>query len=298
MIDFKKIELNDKEWIDACLKKANFQGCEYSFTSNFIWRNIYNPQVALVDNMYCVKSEYDGGYSYSYPAGDGDAKKVIELLLEDAKERGHHFRMHGITEEWIPKLEEWFPDMFILEERRDDSDYIYTVEKLSKLAGKKLHGKRNHIHRFKDSGDWEYYDVTSENVEECRKMNREWLNRYVTDEDKGLREEAQAVEQILENFEALQVKGGILKRDGKVVAYTIGEPLNNNTYVIHIEKAFYEIQGAYPMINQQFVLHNCQEYEYVNREEDTGDEGLRKAKLSYYPDILLMKYAAILKEGR
>ena len=121
-------------------------------------------------------------------------------------------------------------------------------------------------------------------------MNQEWLKRYVTEEDQDLQDEAKAVNQILEHFNELKVKGGILKRDGNIVAYTIGEPINENTYVIHIEKAFYEVQGAYPMINQQFVLRNCQEYQYVNREEDTGAEGLRKAKLSYHPVELIKKY--------
>lgn len=297
MIDFKEIELKDKEWVDECLKQAKFQGCEYSFTSNYIWRSIYHPKIAKVEGMYCLRSEYQGRYSYCYPAGQGDIKKVITLLLEDAKELGISFRMHGITEDLIEQLEEWFPGLFQFETNRDDSDYIYTVEKLSTLAGKKLHGKRNHINRFKDTDDWEYYDVTSENVQECIEMNKEWLARYVTEEDKGLQDEAKAVSEILEHFDELKVKGGILKREGKVVAYTIGEPINDDTYVIHIEKAFYEVQGAYPMINQQFVLRNCQDYKYVNREEDTGDEGLRKAKLSYYPDILLDKYVATLKES-
>lgn len=297
MIDFKEIELKDKEWVDECLRQANFQGCEYSFTSNYIWRSIYHPKIAKVEGMYCLRSEYHGRYSYCYPAGQGDIKKVITLLLEDAKELGISFRMHGITEDLIEQLEEWFPGVFQFETNRDDSDYIYTVEKLSTLAGKKLHGKRNHINRFKDTDDWEYYDVTSENVQECIEMNKEWLARYVTEEDKELQDEAKAVSEILEHFDELKVKGGILKREGKVVAYTIGEPINDDTYVIHIEKAFYEVQGAYPMINQQFVLRNCQDYKYVNREEDTGDEGLRKAKLSYYPDILLDKYVATLKES-
>ncbi len=297
MIDFKEIELKDKEWVDECLKQVKFQGCEYSFTSNYIWRAIYQPKIAKVEGMYCLRSEYQGRYSYCYPAGKGDVKRVIVQLLEDAKEQGIPFRMHGITENLMEQLEEWFPGLFQFETNRDDSDYIYTVEKLSTLAGKKLHGKRNHINRFKDTDDWEYYDVTSENVQECIEMNKEWLARYVTEEDKGLQDEAKAVSEILEHFDELKVKGGILKREGKVVAYTIGEPINDDTYVIHIEKAFYEVQGAYPMINQQFVLRNCQDYKYVNREEDTGDEGLRKAKLSYYPDILLDKYVATLKES-
>lgn len=296
MIEFREIQLEDKSWIDECLREADYQGCEYSFTSNYIWRTLYHVQVAEVEGFYVVKTGHDGKYTYSIPAGKGDMKHVLQLMMEDAKERNHPFVLRGITRELIPVLEEWFPGTFQFEENRDESDYVYTVEKLSKLAGKKLHGKRNHIRRFMDSPNWEYYDVTEDNVHECIEMNQIWLTKYVSEGDTGLLEESIAVNEILTHFKELNVKGGILKKDGEVVAYTIGEPLNSNTYVIHIEKAFYEIQGAYPMINQQFVLHNCQDYEYVNREEDTGDEGLRKAKLSYYPDILLEKYVATYQQ--
>lgn len=296
MIDFREIRLDDKKWIDEHLREADFQGCEYSFTSNYIWRNIYNVQVAEVEGFYVVRTGSDDKYFYSMPAGKGDMKKVIAIMMEDAKERNYPFTLRGITEHQIDMLEGWFPGLFQFQLNRDESDYVYTVDKLSKLAGKKLHGKRNHIRRFMDSPDWEYYDVTSENVQECMEMNRKWLEQYVTEEDKGLIEESKAVNEILKHFTELNIKGGILRKEGQVVAYTIGEPLNHNTYVIHMEKAFYEVQGAYPMINQQFVLHNCQDYEYVNREEDTGDEGLRKAKLSYYPDILLDKYIATYRQ--
>lgn len=296
MIDFRELQLSDKNWIDEHLREADFQGCEYSFTSNYIWRNIYNIQVAEVEGFYVARTGSNGKYSYSIPAGKGDMEKVIAIMMEDAKERDYPFVLRGITENQINMLEGWFPGVFQFELNRDESDYVYTVEKLSKLAGKKLHGKRNHIRRFMDSPDWEYYDVTSENVHECIEMNKKWREQYVTEDDTGLIEESYAVNEILQHFTELNIKGGILKKEGQVVAYTIGEPLNHNTYVIHIEKAFYDVQGAYPMINQQFVLHNCQDYEYVNREEDTGDEGLRKAKLSYYPDILLDKYIATYRQ--
>lgn len=296
MIDFKEVELEDRDWVTQCLKASDYQGCEYVFSSTFIWKDIYRSKIANVEGFFCVKFRSGENYKYNLPAGKGDLKHVIELLLQDARECGHPFVLRGIVEEQIPQLEEWFPGKFKFETSRDDSDYIYTVEKLSTLAGKKLHGKRNHIHRFKDGGDWEYQNVDSHNIEDCKVMNEEWLEKYLTPEDKSLQEESHAVKCALANFFELGLKGGLLKREGKTVAYTLAEPLNSNTYVIHIEKAFHEIQGAYPMINQQFVLHNCQDYEYVNREEDTGDEGLRKAKLSYYPDILLDKYEAILVE--
>ncbi|SET58859.1 DUF2156 domain-containing protein [[Clostridium] polysaccharolyticum] len=296
MLDFKEIELKDKDWIEQSFRESDLQGCEYVFTSVYIWRKIYRTKVARKNGMCFFQSGADGHYRYALPTGNGDLKEAIQLIMDEAKERGVKFVMRGVMEHQIPQLEEWFPGMFTFDLRRDESDYIYTVKKLSTLAGKKLHGKRNHIHRFQDTDDWEYQPISQSNIADCVEMNREWVARYVEEGDDSLKEESEAVMEAFSHFQELGLEGGMLKRDGKVVAYTIAEPLNSNTYVIHIEKAFYDVQGAYPMINQQFVLHNCQEYEYVNREEDAGDEGLRRAKLSYYPDILLDKYNVTLKE--
>ena len=107
-----------------------------------------------------------------------------------------------------------------------------------------------------------------------------------------MQDEYDVVKGALIDYKRLGLVGGVLKKYGEVVAFEIGEPLNDDTFVVHFEKAYADVQGAYPMINKQFVLHECQGYKYVNREEDDGEEGLRKAKLSYHPDILLEKYNA------
>lgn len=168
--------------------------------------------------------------------------------------------------------------------------YIYTREKLATLAGKKLHGKRNHIARFKDSGDWSYEPMTAENVEECRTMTYTWIHMREEKWNEEMNQEISVLHEAFDHMQELGLVGGVLRRDGQIVAFSIGERLNSETFVVHFEKAYPDLQGAYPMINQQFVLHECEGYAYVNREEDTGDPGLRKAKLSYYPDILLPKY--------
>ena len=129
-------------------------------------------------------------------------------------------------------------------------------------------------------------------------MNLKWCALYGCSDDEGLKKERCAVENAFAHFEAEGLLGGLLREEtgGPVIAYTMGRPLNSDTFIVHIEKAFHDIQGAYPLINQQFVEHNCQGFTYVNREDDTGAEGLRKAKLSYRPAILLDKYYATLRE--
>ena len=161
------------------------------------------------------------------------------------------------------------------------------------MSGKKLHGKRNHINKFKANyeGRWVYESMTKDNLEDCFQMALRWRNENGCEEDPEKRGEICVTLNALRLFEELELKGGVLRVDGEVVAFTLGEPVCSDTFVVHIEKAYADIQGAYPMINQQFVEHECQNYQYVNREEDTGAEGLRKAKLSYRPVFLVEKGA-------
>lgn len=296
MIEFKTIELKDKEWVDRYLQQGQQKGCEYSFANNYIWRNIYYVRIADVYGCYLVKTGKEG--NYAYPVGNGEKQAILQELIDESKQKNESLRIRGIIREQIEEVENWFPGQFQFELERSESDYIYTVEKLSKLAGKKLHGKRNHIARFKDNEHWSYEPITKENIEDCFTMNQEWCEKNGCKESEELQKEYCAVKEALHHFFDLKLEGGLLRLNENVIAYTIGEPLTTDTYVVHIEKAFSEIQGAYPMINQQFILHNAQNFIYVNREEDTGDLGLRKAKLSYYPDILLDKYTAILIENK
>ena len=177
-----------------------------------------------------------------------------------------------------------------MEYDRDEADYVYEREKLATLAGKKLHGKRNHINKFKSLyEDWTYESLNDENVEDCFQMALKWRNQNGCDEDHEKNAEMCVTLNSLRLYKELGMVGGIIRVAGKIVAFCIGEPVSEDTFVVHIEKAFPDIEGAYPMINQQFVLHECMEYQYVNREEDTGAEGLRKAKLSYRPVFLVEK---------
>lgn len=293
MLNFKAIELEDKPWVDELNARSDYRGCEYAFGTIFIWQFVYGTKIARFEDFVLCRSGKDGEYSYLYPAGSGDVARAIEAIEADAAENGCPFRMHSVNSQAREELERLFPGKYSFTEVRDGFDYIYTSESLATLKGKKLHSKRNHINRFRDNyeGRWAYEDISPANLAECMTMNKRWCsqNDCMLDDDK-LGEQC-AVAQSFRHFEALGFKGGLLRVDGEVVAFSMGEPLSSDTFVVHIEKAFADIQGAYPMINQQFVLANCMEYTYVNREEDTGAEGLRKAKLSYHPAILETKYS-------
>ena len=290
---FHPITLKDKEWVMEKLKQEEFAACEYTFANNFLWSEVYEVEVGMIYGCGLIRYKEQGEEKYSFPFGTGDKKKAIQWLREICKKKGTKLEMYPVLEEERKQLLEWFPGEFYMDSNRADFDYIYTVEKLSLLRGKKLHGKRNHIARFKDEEDWCYETLKKENIEECRNMLKLWTAQREEKWNLEMDQEANVLEKAFSHYEELGLLGGILRKKGEIVAFTIGEPLNSNTLVVHFEKAFPQVQGAYPMINQQFVLQEGQAYSYVNREEDTGDISLRKAKLSYYPDILLKKYNAI-----
>ena len=227
-------------------------------------------------------------------SGVGDIKKAIDVLKADALSLNSKLTFKFIPEDALPLLLENYPDEFEVTEDRDKFDYIYLSDKMITLSGKKLHAKRNHINAFMRDNSWSYEPISANNIAECEAMSEKWCELYGCSNNLSLTHETCAVKNALAYFSDLDLRGGLLRKDGEVIAFTIGEPLTDDTFVIHIEKAFHEIRGAYPMINQQFATHNCKDYKYINREEDTGDEGLRKAKLSYYPVILYKKYSAVL----
>lgn len=291
-IEFHGITLSDKEWLSGKFAEDDRNACEYTFSNNFIWRKAYKPEVGEMHGCAIIRFLENGKHRYTFPIGNGDKKRVIEELLLLSSETDSKLIMSPLGGEDKNLLLEWFPGQFLIEGNRDDYDYIYSREKLATLAGKKLHGKRNHIARFKDGDDWSYEPMTADNLEECRTMTYSWMKMRSEKWNEEMETEVIVLHEAFDHMKELGLIGGILRKKGEIVAFCIGERLNSDTFVVHFEKAYPDLQGAYPMINQQFVLHECEGYAYINREEDTGDLGLRKAKMSYYPDILLKKYVA------
>ncbi len=292
-IPFAPIRVEDRDWIEPLLRRGNEKNCEYSFVSNYAWSRIYSFKVAKLDDFYLLVStrRFRG---YLCPIGGEDLRKPMEAILEDAKSHNAPFYMYSISESQRQALEAAFPERFTFAERRDAADYIYDRESLATLAGKKLHAKRNHINAFEAAGGT-YLPLTPDRVEDCIAMHREWLSEQSDADAPEKSEEADVSLFMLRNFEQLHLKGGMALLNDKVVAYTLGEPLSNDTFVVHVEKAFADVRGAYSFINREFVRNAMEGFSYVNREDDAGDEGLRKAKLSYHPSMLYQKYDAVLR---
>ena len=288
--DFKRPELEDKDLVNHYFFEAPGRSCERTFVNVFLWSRHYKVKFAVIEEALVFRDESDG-YAFSYPAGEPEAvKRALEAVMEYCREHECPFRLYNVTPEHFDQMEKWFPGRFQIEYVRDVADYVYETEKLATLAGKKLHGKRNHINRFKALyPDWSYEKMDDGNVEECFQMALKWRNQNGCDDDTEKNAEMCVTLNSLRLYKELGLRGGILRVNGEIAAFSMGEPLCSDTFVVHIEKAFAEIEGAYPMINQQFVQHECMDYTYVNREDDAGSEGLRKAKLSYRPAFMVEK---------
>lgn len=281
--------------MDQALQSGHRGALEYNFTSNFIWREIYKLQAARFKDRLVIMSDPENP-SFIFPTGTGSVNDVIIALDTYTKSKEVPLIFNTVLNEDRAKIEEAFPGKFLFEPDRDVYDYIYESKRLISLSGKKLSAKRNHINRFKENHpNWQYEAITRDNIDEAHQMSQEWCRMAGCIDNEGLFDESCAVEQAFKYYFDLELKGGLLRDgQGKVIAFTIGEPQNNDTFLIHIEKAFHEIQGSYQMINQLFAAENTQQYTYINREDDAGDKGLRRAKLSYYPDFLVEKSSAKL----
>lgn len=295
---FHEVGIEDKAWIKARLAEDDGNSCERSFSTIFLYRKLYHVQAAemagccVIRCMYKTMKEHVPYWTYYFPIGAGNKRAALEAMLELCRREEIPLHLEPILANERELLLEWFPGRFLIESNRDCYDYVYSREKLAFLKGKKMQKKRNHIARFKDDEDWSYEPITRANLAETRFMARSWIGSRAEKWNEDMENEFSVLEDAFANYEAIGLKGGLLRRHGEIVAFTMGEPLNSNTFLVHFEKAFPEVHGAYPMINQQFVQQGTEGFEYINREDDVGDLGLRKAKLSYYPEILLKKYVA------
>ncbi len=293
MNTFKTPQISDKIWVDEILKSYWAPSMEYSFSTIFLWADIYKTKIRKYKS--CLLARFSDNI-YFFPAGGNkeDIKSAIDWILENSSSP---VIFSGLSKENKNFLEKNYEGVFSFSENRDYGDYIYTVEQLSTLKGKKLSSKRNHINRFLENNPhWCYEKIDDKNIDEVLKMHSEWEIMADAKNNKGLLEEGTVVKKALKYYDELGLSGGLIRSNGRVIAFSLGDELNSDTFLVHIEKAFYDIQGAYPIINREFVLANCMNYKFVNREDDTGDEGLRKAKLSYNPYEILTKYRAKQKE--
>ena len=297
MISFKDITLADKDTITSFTMKSDRRNCDLSFSNLCSWRFLYDTKFAVIDNFLVFKFWAGEQLAYMMPIGSGDLKAILRKLIEDADKEKQSFCMLGVCSNMRVDLETTLPSQFVFTEDRDYADYSCLKTDFSTLKGKKFQSKRNHINRFRNTyPDYEYTPITPDRIQECLDLEAEWCKVNNCDQQEGTGNERRALIYALHNFEALGLTGGILHVNSKIVAFTFGMPINHETFGVHVEKADTNIEGAYAMINYEFANRIPEQYIYINREEDLGIEGLRKAKLSYQPVTILEKYMACLQD--
>ena len=298
MIDFHRLKLNQKEQYNEILFSVPPRGCEYSFVNLCLWGR---QQVAFLHGCVAFFSHFNGRSVYPYPIGNGDRRAVLEEILRDAKERGIPCRITVMRDADREELEAWFPGKFHIRSSRDGYDYVYDIHDLADLKGRKFQKKRNHVNRFRTQHpDYEIVELNPCNMPMAQHMLNDWfLYRKETDPEGDYLLENIALARACQNYAVLGMDGILLMEKGKVLAVTMGSRMAEDTFDIHFEKAREDVDGAYPTVNCEFARYLRLKYPdilFLDREDDLGLEGLRKAKLSYNPHHMIEKYTATCME--
>ena len=297
MLNFRPLLPEDTPLLRMYLDRTPDLSCEFSPSCLIMWGQ---AQIAECEGFLVPLVTYGDFRCYLRPIGGSDFVHILPHLIEDSRERGIPFRMNGITAPVRAYLEQ--TQNFIYTTNRDYYDYVFRVETLASLSGRKLQAKRNHINRFvSEHPNWISEPITRENLPECRAMTEIWYENHYANGSKpeDFAGERKAIAIAFDNFDTFGFDGLLIRDEGRVIAFSMGMPLNATTFDVNFEKAYAAIDGAYAIINREFSRMVQQKYPhilYLDREDDMGLEGLRKAKLSYNPEILLEKFSALLPE--
>lgn len=299
MIDFQPLDFENKEIYTSMMRADRPRGCEFSFNNLFIWGD---QKMAFAHGCALVHSCFDGFRLYPYPAGTGDRKAAIEAIVADAAERGIPCRLSGLNAADKEELETLFPGKFITKLYRNGFDYIYEVETLAELKGRKLQKKRNHINKFLSLyPDWQTWVITEADIPAIREMAAQWYrDREAQNPDGDYDMEKIALDRALSHFTEMGLEGLILTDGQRMLAFTMGSRLRSEIFDTNFEKALEDAEGAYPMINREFARYLRAKYpelRYIDREDDMGIPGLRQAKLSYNPQFVEKSVAYLAEEG-
>lgn len=293
-MQFSSIHLNDKHVFDKYVK--NMENSSYNFTNMFIWSQNQSITYSVVNDCLVLRYKFGkNSATVSYPVGPGDKQQTIYELYRHFDSLGLQLKFKVMTPDMVSELEQMFPNKFDIKFDRDNSDYVYSIQELIELRGRRFHSKKNHVNRFISNYNYSYEPYTPDLAEECKQAFISWKDEKSDPEE--LMSTQKATFKLIDNFDKLPLKGCVIRVDGKIAACSIGEVITPDMVLIHVEFADSEYKGIFNFINQQFLKNEWADFKYVNREEDMGLPGLRRAKESYRPIKLVEKYDATLKPG-
>lgn len=288
--DFKELGIEDKVIFDEYFKRHPPTISEFTFTNLFMWRHYYNFKWAILnDNIAIMASPEEESYFFP-PIGSNKIKETVLECITYSESTGSGGIMKRVPENVAKLFSDG--DKIKTELDRDASDYVYLLKNLVELQGSKYRSQRKSIKQFQRQHEFEYASLTKEIVPGCLELQEDWCNVRACYDDPHLAGEDKAIFDALSHFDILDFKGAVIIVEEKIKAFTMGEPLNAETLVVHIEKGSHEreFRGIYALINKLFLENEWANFKYVNREQDTGEEGLRKAKMLYHPEFMVDKY--------
>lgn len=295
IIPFRPVTASDADLLRSFTMESKCMNCDMNVANLCSWQFLYHTEYAVVEGFLVLRFVLDGHVTYMKPIGKGDLRPVLKLLMADARSLGDTLRLACVCPCAQALMEESMPEAFTYTINRDKSDYLYLREKLVTLSGKKLQPKRNHVSKFKRTyPNYEYRPLTPDLVSDCLRLGEEWCRTTDSCMQHAMQAEQKMIAYALRHIDALHIVGGTLFVGCRMVAFTFGARINDEAFDVCVEKADTSYDGAYAMINNEFVSHLPEDIVYINREEDLGLEGLRKAKLSYQPDLILDKMVATL----
>ncbi len=299
MMEFKPIDLSQKTAYEEILRRSGERGCEYNFANLYLWGR---QKLCFHGGNVAFFSQFNRKSVYPFPLGN-DLKPTLDAILHDAKTRGIPCRLTGLTGDDCATLEALYPGQFRIHSDRDGFDYVYDINDLADLKGRKYQKKRNHINRFRQAyAGYTLEPITDETTIVAVELLQKWYtDRELQDPHSDFHMEKAAIFKALRDRTALGMEGMLLMHNGRPLAMTMGSRLSDTTFDIHFEKALDEADGAYPTINHEFAQYLRAKYpdlQYLNREDDMGLAGLRKAKLSWEPHHMTEKcWACLLEDG-
>lgn len=289
MLEFTKLELKHIPLIRPFFLRQNRRICDCTIGSTLMWRNYFDNCFAIVEDTLIFRSRYlDGEFAFTVPIGK-EPERMLELVEEYCRSQGIALVFCTVTPNDLELLRKRWPDLSVKEER-DWFDYLYESRDMVEFAGRKYAAQRNHIHRFeRDHPDWSFEPMTADSVEEVRSFYQGFLQER-SKESETAKAEVGEIFEVLDHFDEYAFLGGILRVEGKIAGISMGE-IVRDTLFVHIEKADVQYSGVYQKLVNCFAREFVtDEVRYINREEDVGDPGLRKSKLSYRPVALQEKY--------
>ena len=287
---FHPLTLFDRETMQAVTLHSGRRNCNYTFANLVGWKFLFGTEVCVLENTVVLRYTFDGRRAYMVCTSEALSLELIEALFDDSN---GELTLIGLEDSQVADSSLFtLHSSLSVDPVRNQYDYIYRRNDLATLHGRHLDAKRNHIHRFRaEHPDFEYRPLTPELFDECRRLTEIWQAEKKQNPNQNKNEiidaEHQVMETIFSNWDALGMIGGSIFVDGRMVAFTYGAAVTTDTFDICVEKADRHVEGAFAIINQQFAEHLPEQYVYLNREEDMGIPGLRQAKLSYHPEILL-----------